>query len=127
MVLSFIISSFIIFISIFLQRKTNFSVVQISSSCTLIAGLIILVFKIDNPSYYLQLIFGASFVGMTDKSHTTKKLIPFLVVSYPIIFKFVYPILPIQGGALGFSAFLCVLCSFMLKKLILDKKLLKKV
>ncbi len=123
MVLSFIISSIVILMSIFFQRKTKFSVVQISSVCTIIAGLIMLALKIDSFSYYLQLIFGASFVGMTDQKHTTNKLLPFLVILYPLIFVYIYPNLPIQGGALGFSAFLSVLFSFLLKKLIFDKKI----
>ncbi len=95
-----------------LVRRLRWNSVKASASVTLLFyGMFMFLessYYIDT-SNYLKVVFGASFAGMTKVEISWISTSFIIGVLFWLFFTWVFPYLPYQGGALGFSAFLSVL------------------
>ena len=96
--------------------RVQWGAVRSSSVVTIGFYLILLLTNTIYPfniNFYLKVIFGASFVGMTSFQEPRYMNSALCSLVFLVAFYSVYPILPYKGGALGFSAFISV-CVFKL-------------
>lgn len=61
------------------------------------------------PSPFLQVFFGASFVGMSLKEKIGWKVVLLASWLFAALYIIFFPKLPVQGGSLGLCAFISVL------------------
>jgi len=114
-----------VFLTRFLSqiRKVGSVLASAISSMLLICILEILgLFTSIDINSYSQMVFAASFIGMT----THERLTNIEIFSSPILMIIIYNYIPIEyksntGGALGFSAFLSVALYIAVKKLAYSK------
>lgn len=110
-----------VYLTRYLSEKENIGIVLGPCISTLILIAINTIQNSIFPEYLSstsQLIYAASFIGMTSKSRLSNKEI-FIC---PIIMIYILKFLPSSisvgvGGTLGFSAFLSVCCIYLLKRL----------
>lgn len=105
--------------TLWLVLRLNQSTVRASALAALTFATLCLAF--DPPhSQVLQLaFFGATFVGMSDRSRLGVKRVFAASLIYALIFIFLLPFAKGLGGGLGASAFLsCTLVHFLTKPLI---------
>ena len=109
MVLIFFVAVTALLLTQKLASLNRIGVIRSSCLVTLIGAALCFLFAGEN-SLYLKVVFGASFIGMTTLEFLQSKVSILLsAVVFTFLFTYFYPLLPFQGGALGLSAFLCVL------------------
>lgn len=95
-------------------------VIRASAGLTLLAlidlNLINYFYAID-IDYFMAVIFGASFVGMSSKKRFTYLDMSWAALIYGILFLYFLPLLEGLGGALGLSAFISVVIIHLIKEI----------
>ena len=94
-------------------RKYNLSPVLVSSLMGLLSSLIFLVQNFKEP-FLLNAFFGATFIGMSSAKKFSRVDITIASVVFVFLYIKLIPYLNGIGGALGFSAFISVVFSFIL-------------
>lgn len=82
--------------------------------------------EIRNLSLFTSSLFGASFVGMSQKHRINELTLLASSILYTLIFVFLYPTLLGLGGSLGFCAFISCSAILLIKKIKRLKKHKKK-
>lgn len=114
---------FVAFVAAFLTHliagKYKQGPVRASAILSFTFGLILLflneIFVIDSEEL-LRVFFGASFIGMCAPRWSYIQILV-SVVSYTLIYYFIFPSLPHTAGALG----LCAFCSVLISSLFTNK------
>jgi len=109
MIIEFTLVLISIFLTFYLSHSLNFGSVRASGFVTILSWI---VFTILNQSMaidfdnYLKIIFGASFIGMSSIQKNSPLRLLFAGTFFYGIILFIHPFIAIQGGSLGFCAFL---------------------
>jgi hypothetical protein len=96
-------------LTFYLIHKKHVSTVRASSASTLVFALSALVLQLPFGNVLPAAFFGATFVGMTDKSRLGAKRVFAASMIFGLIFTFLIPLAQGFGGSLGAAAF--VACS----------------
>jgi hypothetical protein len=111
-------------ITYFLIHKRQMPTVRASSGPALIFSLLVGTLNVPFVGALQAAFFGATFVGMTDKSRLGWKRVFFASIIFGLIFTFLIPFAKGIGGGLGAAAFVSSAVSYVIGKVI--KKALKK-
>lgn len=98
-------------LTFYLIHKKHVSTVRASSASTLLFALSALVLQLPFGNVLPAAFFGATFVGMTDKSRLGSKRVFAASMIFGMIFTFLIPLAQGFGGGLGAAAF--VSCAFV--------------
>jgi len=111
MVLEFILTLITIYLTLFVAYDLKLGVVRASSLVTILLGLTLLGINEFNPFEYepiLKVVFGASFIGMCSSELFNKLQFILVAIIFVLFFNYVLPHMHIDGGALGFCAFVSI-------------------
>lgn len=100
----------------YLIHEKRFSTVRASSGPTLLFALIVSLWPLTFVTTLQAAFFGATFVGMTDKSRMGKKRVLISSVIFALIYSFLVPMVKDVGGGLGAAAFVSCAVVFLLAK-----------
>lgn len=92
-------------VTYFLIHKVHMPTVRASSASTLIFALIVGALNISFVGALQAAFFGATFVGMTDKSRLGWKRVLLASLIFGVVFVFLIPLAQGFGGGLGAAAF----------------------
>jgi uncharacterized membrane protein len=98
-------------ITFYLIHKKHISTVRASSASTLIFAVSAVALQLPFGNVLPAAFFGATFVGMTDKSRLGAKRVFAASLIFGLIFTFLIPFAQGFGGGLGAAAF--VSCSIV--------------
>jgi hypothetical protein len=105
--------------------NSKFGAIKSSSVVSLLSLGILELLSISvslDYSFFANLIFGASFVGMSSSHNTTNKQIFLAGLCYVSLFLIFSDILKAHGGTLGLFAFLsCYMVSMLFKNIPMKK------
>ena len=102
-------------------HKFHLPTVRASSASTLIYALVIQLMHLPFGVSLQAAFFGATFVGMTDKSRLGWKRVLFASLVFAMIYIFLIPLAKGIGGSLGTAAFVSSSVSYLFGKAILRK------
>ena len=103
-------------------HKYHLPTVRASSGSTLIFALIIQAMHLPYGISLQAAFFGATFVGMTDKSRLGWKRVLFASLVFAAIYIFLIPLAKGIGGSLGTAAFVSSSVSYLFGKAVLRKR-----
>lgn len=95
-------------ITFFLIHKKHVSTVRASSAATLVFALSALALQFPYGNVLPAAFFGATFVGMTDKSRLGAKRVFVASMIFGLIYTFLIPLAQGFGGGLGAAAFVSI-------------------
>lgn len=110
-------------ITYFLIHKYHQPTVRASSLSALLFALAVSALNISFGNALQAAFFGATFVGMTDKSRLGWKRVFVASLVFGLIFVFLIPLAKGIGGSLGTAAFVSSSVVYLLSKMILKKKI----
>lgn len=105
-------------ITYYLIHKKHVSTVRASAAPTLIFAVTVSFLPVPFVGALQAAFFGATFVGMTDKSRLGWKRVLIASLVFGLVFFFLIPLVKGVGGGLGAAAFLSSSCVYTLVKLI---------
>lgn len=105
-------------LTFYLIHQKHISTVRASSGATLVFALLALVIQIPFGNVLPAAFFGATFVGMTDKSRLGAKRVLAASVIFGLIYTFLIPLAQGFGGGLGAAAFVSISIVYSASKLI---------
>ncbi|WII72357.1 hypothetical protein QJS83_00565 [Bdellovibrio sp. 22V] len=92
-------------LTFFLIHKKQMSTVRASSATSLVFAVLVSALPISFVGALQAAFFGATFVGMTDKSRMGWKRVFMASLIFGLIFTFLIPLVKGYGGGLGAAAF----------------------
>lgn len=118
MIIEFALVLISIFLTFYLSHSLNFGSVRASAFITILAWIVLTILNqsmtIDFDNY-LKIIFGASFIGMSSIQKNSPLRLLFAGTFFYVIILFIHPFIAIQGGSLGFCAFLSMIFTSKVK------------
>jgi hypothetical protein len=111
-------------VTYFLIHKRHMPTVRASSGPALMFALLVGTLNIPFVGALQAAFFGATFVGMTDKSRLGWKRVFLASVIFGLIFTFLIPFAKGIGGGLGAAAFVSSAVVYTIGKIV--KKLIKR-
>jgi hypothetical protein len=105
-----------IFIVQFFIEKLHFNAVRASSLSIVMFALLLFFLRIEEANSMLAVFFGASFIGMSDRTKVSRKQISFAAIIFAIIYCYFLPKDLFLGGSLGASAFISCFISVTILK-----------
>lgn len=105
-------------LTFYLIHKKHVSTVRASSGATLAFAIFALVVQIPFGNVLPAAFFGATFVGMTDKSRLGAKRVFVASMIFGLIYTFLIPLAQGFGGGLGAAAFVSISVVYAASKMI---------